>query len=231
MQYIKISQEIWKICLFPTISSQVKVCFGTLGGLARVKTKTISSEQCGIVRFRTSVFFLWLWWTKGGICWYFIFYKSILLYKSILFFSLTTAASEFDDETDRDAICEMRKLDQDLLYDALKHENLRDHVELDEEDHEFLSKVSKGLFLFAFDRFSACWCTFYDPEKKLGNQVMFYLCLRKMFYWILFVLLTGELKELIQRFSQDEDDINDEDEMKAFKDQSENSEFHDENGN
>ena len=26
----------------------------------RVKTKTISSEQCGIVRFRTSVFFLWL---------------------------------------------------------------------------------------------------------------------------------------------------------------------------
>ena len=38
----------------------------------------------------------------------------------------------------------MRKLDQEKLLTALKHENLKDHVELDEEDQEFLSKVSKG---------------------------------------------------------------------------------------
>uniref|UniRef100_A0A7M5UP86 Cnidarian restricted protein n=1 Tax=Clytia hemisphaerica TaxID=252671 RepID=A0A7M5UP86_9CNID len=43
----------------------------------------------------------------------------------------------------QDDVREMRKLDQEKLLTALKHENLKDHVELDEQDQEFLSKVSK----------------------------------------------------------------------------------------
>uniref|UniRef100_A0A7M5UWA3 Cnidarian restricted protein n=1 Tax=Clytia hemisphaerica TaxID=252671 RepID=A0A7M5UWA3_9CNID len=43
----------------------------------------------------------------------------------------------------QDDVHEMRKLDQEKLLTALKHENLKDHVELGEEDQEFLSKVSK----------------------------------------------------------------------------------------
>ncbi|XP_066932029.1 aspartic and glutamic acid-rich protein-like [Clytia hemisphaerica] len=112
----------------------------------------------------------------------------------VAFLVAFAAASKHDEKIDRDAIREMRKLDQDLLYDALKHKSLRDHVELDEDDHEFLAKVSKD-----------------------------------------------ELKKLLQEFSEDEDELNDEEEMKAFKkesqsddpseneDQYENTESHAEN--
>ncbi|XP_066932128.1 uncharacterized protein [Clytia hemisphaerica] len=58
----------------------------------------------------------------------------------IVLLAATIAAAEPDF---RDDIRELGKLDQNQLYDALKHEHLRDHVELDDEDHEFLSQVSK----------------------------------------------------------------------------------------
>ena len=38
----------------------------------------------------------------------------------------------------------MGKLDENILYDALKHENIQDHVDLEDEDKEFLENLSKG---------------------------------------------------------------------------------------
>ena len=52
----------------------------------------------------------------------------------------------------QDDIRELGKLDQNKLYAALKHESLKDHVELDEEDHEFLSQVSKGMFFMVLSK-------------------------------------------------------------------------------
>ena len=49
-----------------------------------------------------------------------------------------------DDDNFRDDIKELKKLDQESLYDALKSDKLEDQIELDEENKEFLSKVSKG---------------------------------------------------------------------------------------
>ena len=37
----------------------------------------------------------------------------------------------------------MGKLDESILYDALKHENIQDHVDLEDEDKEFLDNLSK----------------------------------------------------------------------------------------
>ena len=44
----------------------------------------------------------------------------------------------------RDDVKELKKLDQNILYDALKHERIQDHIDLDEEDKDFLSRMSKG---------------------------------------------------------------------------------------
>ena len=51
------------------------------------------------------------------------------------------------DQELKDDIRELKKLDQNILYDALKHENVQDHIELDEEEKRFLSHVTKGKHL------------------------------------------------------------------------------------
>ena len=41
----------------------------------------------------------------------------------------------------------MGKLDESILYDALKHEKIQDHVDLEDDDKEFLDNLSKGIVL------------------------------------------------------------------------------------
>ena len=55
-----------------------------------------------------------------------------------------------DDDSFRDDVKELKKLDQKSLYDALKSDKLKDQIELDEENKEFLSKVSKGTQSYTF---------------------------------------------------------------------------------
>ena len=45
----------------------------------------------------------------------------------------------------RDDIRELKKIDQNVLYDALKHERIQDHVDLDDDDKAFLNRMSKGI--------------------------------------------------------------------------------------
>ncbi|XP_066932097.1 glutamic acid-rich protein-like [Clytia hemisphaerica] len=72
----------------------------------------------------------------------------------ILVLTLVFALAAAEQDDFRDDIRELGKLDQNTLYKVLKHENLRDHVELDEEDHEFLSKLSKDELQDMIQQFS-----------------------------------------------------------------------------
>ena len=45
----------------------------------------------------------------------------------------------------RDDIRKLKGLNQNILYDALKHNRIQDHVDLDDEDKELLSRMSKGI--------------------------------------------------------------------------------------
>ena len=49
-----------------------------------------------------------------------------------------------DHDAYRDDIRELKKLDQNILYDVLKDERLYHHVDLDDETKKFLTKYSKG---------------------------------------------------------------------------------------
>lgn len=52
----------------------------------------------------------------------------------------------FSDE-DRQNVRALGNLNQDMLYDALKYESLKDHIDLDEDEHETVAKISKGKML------------------------------------------------------------------------------------
>ena len=47
-------------------------------------------------------------------------------------------------ETFRDDVKELKNLDQNILYDALKHEKIQNHIDLDDDDKAFLNRMSKG---------------------------------------------------------------------------------------
>ena len=64
------------------------------------------------------------------------FSKKIIYYTTLSFLA---AKDEFQDD-----IREMGKLDENILYDALKHEKIQDHVDLEDDDKEFLDSMSKG---------------------------------------------------------------------------------------
>ena len=44
----------------------------------------------------------------------------------------------------RDDVKELKKLDQNVLYAAPKHERIQDHINLDDDDKAFLNRMSKG---------------------------------------------------------------------------------------
>ena len=115
----------------------------------------------------------------------------------------------------------MGKLDPNTLYDALKHESLKDHVELDEEDHEFLSQVSKGEWIF-FIEFLLKHCL--SPKQRAGNKVMFNVS------FFLLSNFSDELREMIQKFSENEDETEDENQDEDMsQDENEDSKMLDEN--
>ena len=68
-----------------------------------------------------------------------IFRTSHFITMHLIFFTISAGEKNF-----RDDIKELKKLNQNILYDALKHEEIQNHVDLDDEDKEFLSHVSKG---------------------------------------------------------------------------------------
>ena len=46
-------------------------------------------------------------------------------------------------QTEND-VAELKNLDQDLLFDALKHEDFQNQEEFDEDDKAFMRGISKG---------------------------------------------------------------------------------------
>ena len=67
-----------------------------------------------------------------------------MIYNSPLKFISTV----FFPEEDLQNIRALGELNQDMLYDALKYESLKDHVDLDENEHKTVAKISKGKFIF-----------------------------------------------------------------------------------
>eukprot|EP00111_Clytia_hemisphaerica_P011240 TCONS_00032944-protein len=57
-------------------------------------------------------------------------------------------------DEDRQNVRALGNLNQDMLYDALKYESLKDHIDLDEDEHETVAKISKDVLLRLVKKFS-----------------------------------------------------------------------------
>ena len=63
----------------------------------------------------------------------------VLIYINSIFNFISAGEDNFHDD-----IRELKKIDQNVLYDALKHERIQDHVDLNDDDKAFLDRMSKG---------------------------------------------------------------------------------------
>ena len=68
-----------------------------------------------------------------------LFYHKLPVHINFIFNFISAGEDNF-----RDDIRELKKIDQNVLYDALKHERIQDHVDLDDDDKAFLDRMSKG---------------------------------------------------------------------------------------